>query len=119
MIYTKRKKGEGGGGLPPFRGESKGGFEIVVTTFCNGFKIPLSRGISVKQKQRDRFVKFFSLLSTYSKPIPGFRERDLTCCLQRKIKFHYEIGLNKIRRSGLESGLDGPFGEGRNNMVFQ
>ena len=36
----------------------------------------------------------------------------------KKTKFHYEIGLNKIRRGGLESGLDGPFGEGRNNMVF-
>ena len=33
MIYTKRKKGEEGGVFPLFRGELRGGFEIVVTTF--------------------------------------------------------------------------------------
>ena len=111
MIYTKRKKGEErGGGSSPFFGVNWGAVSrLSWPLFCSGIEIPLSWGISMKQKQRDRFAKIFSFLSTHFKPIPGFRERDLTCCLQRKIEFQCGIGLNKIRRSGLESGLDVAF----------
>ena len=107
MIYTKRKKGEGV--FPPFRGELKGGFEIVVTTFLQWNWDSSELGYFHETKTARSLCQNFSLLSTYFKPIPGFRERDLTCCLQRKIEFYCGIGLNKIRRSGLESGLDVAF----------
>ena len=58
LRYNLYKKKEGGGGSSPLFGVNwRAVSRLSWPLFCSGIKIPLSWGISMKQKQRDRFVK--------------------------------------------------------------
>ena len=66
------KKKEGGGGSSPLFGVNwRAVSRLSWPLFCSGIKIPLSWGISMKQKQRDRFVKIL----VFCQHIPN-RSRD-------------------------------------------
>ena len=110
LWYDLYKKKEGGGGSSPLFGVNRRAVSrLSWPLFCSGIKIPLSWGISMKQKQRDRFVKILVFCQHISSWSRDFEKGVWLVVCKEKIEFYCGIGLNKTRRSGLESGLDVAF----------
>ena len=110
LRYNLYKKKEGGGGSSPLFGVNwRAVSRLSWPLFCSGIKIPLSWGISMKQKQRDRFVKTLVFCQHISSWPRDFEKGIWLVVCKEKIEFYCGIGLSKTRRSGLESGLDVAF----------